>query len=178
MKLFKTLLLATTFAITGLINNTASLAAPLVGTVLAKDQVLNLNFSSALTTLSSTLITYDNESFVQRLLNDTLFRTDDTEKFILSLAESYNVSLDGLTWTFKLRKAKWSDGEPIRAQDFAYSWRWLTDPKTASIYSYYLELANVKNTKAVADRKLPSNALGVVALDDQTFQVQLANLIP
>ncbi len=54
-------------------------------------------------------------------------------------AESYDVSEDGLTYTFHLRdNAVWSDGQPVTAQDFVYSWQRITDPATAADYGYIL----------------------------------------
>ena len=61
-------------------------------------------------------------------------------KVDLGQAESYEASDDGLTYTFKIRSdAKWSDGQPVKAQDWVYSWQRLVDPKTAAEYGYFLD---------------------------------------
>src|SRR5262249_101985 len=57
-------------------------------------------------------------------------------KAMPGMATSWETSADGLTWTFHLREAKWSDGAPVTADDFVYSYRRILDPRTASIYAY------------------------------------------
>lgn len=88
-------------------------------------------------------------------------------------AESWSVSEDGRSYTFKLRKtARWSNGDPVVAEDFAFAFRRLVDPKTASQYALMLEPV-VNAADIVAGRRSPE-ALGVSAPDDATFVVQLA----
>ncbi|HEY1631844.1 MAG TPA: peptide ABC transporter substrate-binding protein [Rhizomicrobium sp.] len=92
-------------------------------------------------------------------------------------AESWEVSPDGLTWTFHMRKgAVWSDGVPVTARDFLHSWQRELDPKTAAIYCYQLWI--VKNARAISQHKLPPTALGVEAPDDDTFIVHLEHPAP
>jgi len=87
-------------------------------------------------------------------------------------AESYKVSDDGLTYTFKIRAdEKWSDGTPVTAGDFVFGWQRLIDPKTGSAYAYYLD--PVVNAEDIRNGKKPLDALGVKAVDDHTFEVKL-----
>jgi oligopeptide transport system substrate-binding protein len=87
-------------------------------------------------------------------------------------AESYTVSEDGKTYTFKLRQgALWSDGTPVTADDFVFSWRRLVDPATASEYAYML--SPVVNADAVNKGEKKLEELGVRALDPGTFEVTL-----
>ncbi|OHV10893.1 peptide ABC transporter substrate-binding protein [Kushneria phosphatilytica] len=97
---------------------------------------------------------------------------------IPGVAKSWEVSDDGLTYTFHLRDdAKWSDGQPVTAEDFVFGWQHQLDPKSASKYAYMLY--PVKNAKAVNTGKKPLDALGVKSLDDgHTFQVTLAQPTP
>jgi oligopeptide transport system substrate-binding protein len=92
-------------------------------------------------------------------------------------AESWTVSEDGLVWTFKLRAgATWSDGVPVTAHDFVYSFRRQLDPATASQYAsmmYDLEGAEAVNSGAA-----PLDSLGVKALDDQTIEMRLTHPAP
>lgn len=90
------------------------------------------------------------------------------------LAKSWNISKDGLTYTFHLADAKWSNGDPITADDFVYSWRRLGDPETASEYSFLLDTIHVVNAEDVIDGKKKPDALGVEAKDDKTFVVHLS----
>lgn len=97
---------------------------------------------------------------------------------IPGVAESWQISKDGKTYTFKLRKnAKWSNGEPVTAKDFVYSWTRLLEPKTASEYAaqgFYF-----KNGKAYNEGKLKdASQLGFKATDDYTLVVTLENPTP
>lgn len=88
------------------------------------------------------------------------------------IAESWDESEDGLTYTFHLRKdAKWSDGEPITAADFEYSWKRLVNPETASPYAFIGDC--LKNGQAIEQGKMDVDELGVKAVDDTTLEVTL-----
>ena len=104
---------------------------------------------------------------------DCLLNIDKDNKVIPGAAESYDVSKDGLTWTFHLRSGlKWSDGSPLTAKDFVYSWKRVADPNTAAPYGETV-LGMVKGFDEAAKGNL--DALGVSAPDDTTFVVQLAH---
>ena len=82
------------------------------------------------------------------------------------------VNEDGtVTLTFKLIDAKWSDGIPVTAHDFVFSWRRAVDPGTASEYAYIFE--PVVNAAAITANKMPKEELGVKAIDDKTLEVTL-----
>jgi oligopeptide transport system substrate-binding protein len=89
------------------------------------------------------------------------------------LAERWDVSSDGRTYTFHLRPGVvWSDGVPLRAQHFVDSWQRLLDPATAAEYAYFL--FGVKNARAYnAGRLSDFSAVGVHATDDATLVVEL-----
>lgn len=94
------------------------------------------------------------------------------------MAERWDTSADGLVWTFHLRDAKWSDGEPVTADDFVYSLRRILDPKQASEYAYllyFLKNAAKVNTGASG---FPPETLGVKALDARTLQLTLEHPAP
>lgn len=105
-----------------------------------------------------------------------LMTHDPACKAIPGMATRWETSADGLTWTFHLRDALWSDGTPVTAEDFVFSWRRLLDPATASSYAYFLYL--VKNGASVNANKLPGTALGVKALDSRTLEVRLEHPAP
>lgn len=93
------------------------------------------------------------------------------------MAASFDISPDGKTYTFHLRQdLKFSDGSPIHADDFVYSWRRLLDPKTSSAYNFILN--EVKNADAIMQGKLPINQLGISAPDNYTVVVQLIHPSP
>lgn len=93
------------------------------------------------------------------------------------MAESWDVSEDGLVYTFHLREgALWSDGEPVTAADFEYAWARTVDPATAADYSYMLDC--VLNANEIMAGEMDSSELAAVALDDSTFEVTLHTAIP
>jgi len=88
-----------------------------------------------------------------------------------AMAKSWSVSPDGLTWTFRLRDAVWSDGVPVTAEDFVFAMRRVLDPATGS-YSAFL-LYPIRNAEAINAGKLPLSALGVEAPDPHTLVLRL-----
>lgn len=84
-------------------------------------------------------------------------------------AESWSVSPDGLTWTFKIRDHRWSDGQPVTADDFVFGIGRTLDPATGGIYAYLLYV--IKNGQAVNEGKAPLSALGLRALDPRTLVI-------
>ncbi|MFN8770012.1 MAG: peptide ABC transporter substrate-binding protein [Neisseriaceae bacterium] len=102
---------------------------------------------------------------------------DQENNPISGLAESWESSADGKTYTFHLRKGlKFSDGSPIDSSDFVYSWRRLVDPKTASPYNFLL--SSVVNAKQIIASQAKSSILGVYAPDQYTFVVKLEHPDP
>lgn len=89
------------------------------------------------------------------------------------IAETWEVSPDGLTVTFKLRKSNWSDGSPLTAHDFVYSWKRGMDPETASEYSWIWEYTNIVGAMEAAFGEGSLDDVGVKALDDYTLEVKL-----
>lgn len=90
------------------------------------------------------------------------------------VAESYDISEDGLVYTFHLRTdAVWDNGTPVTANDFVFAWQRVCDPATAAEYSYIVGVADVLNAWDIIDGKMDKSELGVKALDDQTLEVTL-----
>ena len=102
---------------------------------------------------------------------ESFYRLGKNGKPTAGLAKTGTVSKDGKTWTFKIRDSKWSNGDPIVAQDFVYSWRRSLNPKTASPYAYLF--SGVKNADAIIVGKKSPNALGISAPDKKTVVVKL-----
>jgi len=95
---------------------------------------------------------------------------------IPGVAERWDISPDGLVWTFHLRDSVWSDGVPLTADDFVYSLRRVLDPKTASEYAALVFL--IKNGQAINDGKAPLEALGARAIDARTLEITLEHPAP
>jgi oligopeptide transport system substrate-binding protein len=112
------------------------------------------------------------EAHILRDLFLGLTTEDAKSEVIPGAAESWTISPDGKIYTFKLRPgALWSDGSPVTAHDFVFSWQRVTDPTTAGEYAYML--APVVNAEDVTAGKKPPAELGVKAIDDMTFEVTL-----
>ncbi len=112
-------------------------------------------------------------------LFEGLTATDEaTSSPVPAAAESWTTSPDGLVWTFKLREnGKWSNGDPVTAEDFAYSFRRNLGPKLATEYSYMLW--PIKNARAFTEGKITDfNEVGVKALDAHTLQLTLGEPCP
>ena len=105
-----------------------------------------------------------------------LYTEDATGQPILGAAESVDTSADGLTWTFKLRSHTWSDGTPVSADDFVYAFRRVLDPNTAAEYASVLY--PIKNALAVNKGQLPTDKLGIRAVDAKTLVIELENPAP
>ncbi len=127
-------------------------------------------------TLDPHLSTGTWEDRIQSDLLIGLSQSDPEGKPIAGMATRWDISPDGLTWTFHLRDAVWSDGVPVTADDFVYSFRRLLDPKTASEYASVFFL--VKGAKAVNEGKARPDTLGVAALDPHTLRVELTHPAP
>lgn len=87
------------------------------------------------------------------------------------MAERWETSEDGLTWTFFLRRANWSDGEACDAHDFEFAFRRILDPETLADYAAILY--PIKNAEAVLAGRLAPSQVGVTALDDLTLEIRL-----
>ncbi|MFV3075188.1 peptide ABC transporter substrate-binding protein [Niveispirillum fermenti] len=113
------------------------------------------------------------DSRILTALFEGLLTPDAAGRMVPGAAESWTVSDDGLTYTFILRAdGRWSDGSPVTAADFVYSWRRAVDPATRPLFADFLY--PVLNAQAVAAGRMPPEALGVAALDMRSFQVRLA----
>ena len=104
----------------------------------------------------------------------TLLDISDEGELVPDLAESYELSEDGKTYTFHLRDAKWSNGDAVTAADFVFGWQRAVDPANASEYSYMLsDIGQVVNAAEIIAGEKPVTDLGVTAVDDKTLEVQL-----
>ena len=100
-----------------------------------------------------------------------------TATAIPGVAESWDISDDGTVYTFHLRDAVWSDGTPITAQTFVDSWLRMIAPETAAQYAYMVTMV-VKGAEAYNSGKADASAVGIRAVDDKTFEMQLTGPAP
>jgi oligopeptide transport system substrate-binding protein len=101
---------------------------------------------------------------------------DAAARPVPGVADHWETSADGLTWTFHLRSARWSDGGKVTAEDFISAWRRLLDPKTAARTAQNLWV--IRNAQAVTAGRLPPASLGVAAPDLTTVVIKLEHPAP
>jgi oligopeptide transport system substrate-binding protein len=117
------------------------------------------------------------EAHILRDLYDGLVINAADGTLVPGAAASWSVSADGLIYTFNLRpEATWSNGDPLTAEDFVFSFRRVVDPATASRYANVM--FPVLNAEAVNKGEMPIESLGVVALDARTLEVTMQNPTP
>jgi len=148
------------------------------GTQLSDSQRIVINNGSEVATLDPQKAEGVPESNVMRNLLEGLVETDNNGQLVPGVAKQWQ-SEEGRIWTFTLRDdARWSNGKPVTAQDFVYSWQRLADPKTGSPYASYLQAAHLENIDAILSGKASPAELGVKALDDHHLQVTLSEPVP
>ncbi len=139
------------------------------------DNMLNVMVEVEVASLDPQLAT-DGTSFeVIADYTDGLMQMDATGKAVLAIAESVNVSADGLIYTYKIRNdANWSDGTPVTADDFVFGWQRAADPANASEYSYMLsDIGQIVNAAEIISGTKPVTDLGIKAIDEKTLEVSL-----
>ncbi len=118
------------------------------------------------------------ESQILMDVYEGLLKEDPEGEVMPGMATDWEVSEDGKTYTFHLREdAKWSDGEPVTAEDFVFGWQHLIDPASASKYAYLLY--PIKNAEAINTGDKPLDAIGAESLDGgKTLKVSLESPTP
>lgn len=148
------------------------------GVKLASQQELHLLEHSAVPNTDISTIDTSEASRIYQNVFEPLVRKARDGSYIPAAAQAYEVSSDGLTWTFHLRPdAKWQDDKPVTARDFVYSWQRLISSKNDTTSNYLVQMG-VVNAQEIVDGKLTLTELGVTAVDDYTLQVQLVHPLP
>ncbi|MEZ8233922.1 ABC transporter substrate-binding protein [Vibrio splendidus] len=176
-KITQALLLGAGLAVAA--TSTLSIAAEVpAGTELAKVQELVRGNGTEVATIDPHKSQGVPESHVIRDLLEGLVNQDGEGNTIPGVAESWETT-DNKTFTFHLRKdAKWSNGDPVTAEDFVYSWQRAVDPATASPYAWYMEYTKMVNAKDIVAGKKDKSELGVKAVDANTLVVELDTAVP
>lgn len=165
-------------AISALAGNAVLAATVPPGVELAAKQELIRGNGDEVQSLDPHKIEGVPEDNVARDLYEGLLVSNAEGKPVAGVAERWE-NKDFKVWTFHLRQnAKWSNGQPVTAQDFVYSWQRLADPKTASPYASYLQYGHIMNVDDIIAGKKPTTALGVKAIDDHTLEVTLSEPVP
>ncbi|WP_242271941.1 peptide ABC transporter substrate-binding protein [Bacillus cereus group sp. BfR-BA-01310] len=143
----------------------------------AQKQVLNLTVSEEIPSLDTAKTMDGTSAHVMQNIFEGLYVLDDQDNPIPAVAKSFERSEDGKKYIFDLRKdAKWSNGDPVTANDFMFAWRRAVSHETASQYAYMLFY--IKNAKEINKGAIPLNELGVKVVDDYTLEVELEQPTP
>ncbi len=105
-----------------------------------------------------------------------LFTEDAFGQPVPGMAEDWSVSEDGLTWTFTLREASWSDGVPVTAGDFVYAWQRISNPETGA--QYVSLLYPIVGIEQASRGEIDPSEIGVRAIDERTIEISLVNPAP
>jgi oligopeptide transport system substrate-binding protein len=136
------------------------------------EQILRYALEAEPATLDPAKSTAIPESLVELQLFEGLTRLDDKDQPLPGAAEKWDISPDGLKYVFYLRaNAKWSNGDPVTANDFEFAWKRALNPDFASENAYML--FPIKNAQAYSERKLGSDAVGIKALNEHTLEITL-----
>ena len=144
-----------------------------------RDQTLLLGNGAEPEDLDPQVVTaYTDQNILLALFEGLTAVDERTSQAVPAAAESWESSLDGLTWTFRLRAGlRWSNGDPLTADDFVQSWRRILTPAFAAEYAYLLY--PVRNAEAFNSGKLADPAaLGIAAPDSRTLRIELAHPTP
>jgi oligopeptide transport system substrate-binding protein len=145
------------------INAVEAQAIPAMDSVMAQDTV-------SFTTMNNVM--------------EGLYRLDPDQNVVPGVADGDpEISEDGTVYTFKLKEAKWSNGDPVTAHDFVYAWQRAMDPENASPYGPYMMDGKIKGAAEISEaaangQPYDLTTLGVKALDDKTLEVTLERPIP
>ncbi|WP_074594719.1 peptide ABC transporter substrate-binding protein [Bacillus cereus] len=140
-------------------------------------QILNLTELSEIPSMDASLASDSSSSTALNNTMEGLYRIGKDQKRMPGVAEDVEKLDDGKKYIFKLRRdAKWSNGEPVTAKDFVYSWKRAVNPDTKATYSYIM--FDIKNAEKIHKKELPADQLGVKAIDDYTLEVELDNPVP
>lgn len=138
---------------------------------------LHLGVGSEPSDIDPHIVTGIGEAKVLHALFEPLVSFDpQTLKPTPALAERWDISADGLTWTFHLRAARWSNGEPITAQDCIDSWRRILTPSLGADYAYMLYM--IRGAEAFNKGTGDFAQVGLAAPDDRTLVVHLTAPTP
>jgi ABC-type oligopeptide transport system substrate-binding subunit len=145
------------------------------------DQVININWGAEPPSLDPGLATDTTSGDVITNIMDPLVKLDKELQPVPNLAKSWKVSDDGKTVTFKLRDdGRWTNGDPVTAQDFEWSWKRTISPELAADYAYqFFGIVGAAEYNACKDNcDALRDKVGVKALDDHTLQVKLTSQQP
>ena len=144
---------------------------------IADNETLNFRVGMEPTGMNTTTVTYSDEFTMLGNIYDTLTRVQEDGTYGPAAAEEIEISDDGLTYTFKLRKdAVWTNGDTVTAEDFAFAWSEVLNPEVAAEYAYFLYF--IENAEAYYNGECEWEDVGIKVVDDFTLEVKLHTALP
>ena len=146
----------------------------------SSEQVLNISANSVVVGLNPLVNTSAPDNNAHNMIYDPLVRDrsakDNTDEIVPAAAESWDVSEDGLTYTFHMNPdAKWSDGSKVTANDFEFTFKQMADPNTAATNAWLFDGVIVNFSEALYNNGKTPDEIGVKALDEETLEIQLVH---
>ena len=146
----------------------------------SSEQVLNISANSVVVGLNPLVNTTAPDNNAHNMIYDPLVRDrsakDNTDEIVPAAAESWDVSEDGLTYTFHMNPdAKWSDGSKVTANDFEFTFKQMADPNTAATNAWLFDGVIVNFSEALYNNGKTPDEIGVKALDEETLEIQLVH---
>lgn len=140
----------------------------------------NYGIETELSSMDAQVVTDGTSFTIIENTTEGLTQFDKNSVIVPAIAESWEISEDGMTYTFHLRKdAKWSNGTPVTANDFIFAWKRLADPATASDYQFFItDVSGIRNANAIAAGTAALDSLGAEAPDEHTLVVYLERPVP
>ena len=134
---------------------------------------VSFNIEVEPTSLDPQLLTDEAGLNVAQFLYESLVRLNEKGEIVPAGAEKWNISEDGLKWTFHIRKdMKWSNGDPVTAKDYYNGVKRGLDPELAAEYAYLTYY--IKNAQSYSEKKITDfNQVGVKVIDDYTLEFEL-----
>ena len=140
------------------------------------NQILNLSILSDVRSLDPRVGNDYPSALIIKMLYEGLMRMGSDGKITKGIADSYDISDDQKTYTFHLRSATWSNGDPVTAFDFEYAWKKAIDPQYAKTGSFTFYV--IKNVAACLEERATLDEVGIKAIDERTLIVELEHPTP
>ncbi len=146
----------------------------------AGDDTLNLVLTMEPTGLNTMTATYSIEFSMFKHIYDNLYMLDDNDEPQLSAADDVEISEDGTVYKFHIREGqKWSNGDPVTANDFAFAWQQVLNPDVAADYAYFIyDTLAVKNASAYFKGECEWEEVGIKVDGDYNLEVTLDHAVP
>lgn len=145
---------------------------------LAEDQTFTYRVLDEHSSVDPQIVEDVSGSEIVRDIFEGLLNQNGDGELVPGVAESWESNDANDEYTFHLRDAKWSNGDPVTAGDFVYAWQRLIDPETASPYAWFGELMSIENASEIIAGDMDPSELGVEATDDKTLVVHLTAALP